>query len=325
MMRISMIAVGLVALAAFSLFAYVEASWDKQWDVPMPTLKVSTAPEVVARGEYLARGPAHCVACHGDFDDFSGNLADVPMSGGNSFEFPLATLWTANLTPDASTGIRRHEDALLFRFLRHAVKADGTGSIPLMMPFAHMADEDHVAIVSYLRTLEPIEKEIPAPSWSFLGKVIRVFSPPMQPVLDPLYPARSPEQAPTVERGRYIAHDVANCFGCHTQISRMTLEQLAGDFGGGAEFEPGSEVPGGDPTLAFRAVNLTPHESSTLARFNKKSWVARFRAGRAFAGSPMPWEAFSRISDADLEALWVYFNSIEPVDNAVVSTFRTDA
>ncbi len=105
----------------------------------------------------------------------------------------------------------------------------------------------------------------------------------------------------------------------------MTLQQLAGDFGGGAEFEPGGEVPGGDPTLAFRAVNLTPHESGALVRFNKDSWVARFRAGRAFAGSPMPWEPFSRMSDADLEALWVYFNSIEPVDNEVVSTYRTDA
>jgi hypothetical protein len=34
--------------------------------------------------------------------------------------------------------------------------------------------------------------------------------------------------------------------------------------------------------------------------------------GRQFAGSPMPWEAFRRMSDADLGALYEFLRSLPP-------------
>jgi hypothetical protein len=40
----------------------------------------------------------------------------------------------------------------------------------------------------------------------------------------------------------------------------------------------------------------------------------------------MPWGSFSRMSDADLEALWAFFNSLDPVENDVGPTaFRDTA
>ena len=51
--------------------------------------------------------------------------------------------------------------------------------------------------------------------------------------------------------------------------------------------------------------------------------MARFRQGRVIPGSPMPWQAFSRMADADLRAMYRYLESVPPVrrDNgpAVVS------
>ena len=38
------------------------------------------------------------------------------------------------------------------------------------MPFANMADEDLVAIVSYLRTAEPIRNDVPTARWTLMGK-----------------------------------------------------------------------------------------------------------------------------------------------------------
>jgi hypothetical protein len=74
---------------------------------------------------------------------------ELPLRGG--FEFPLgplATLHTANLTPDRETGIGRYADGELFRMLRYNVKPDGRASIAPLMPFAHMADDDLVATTS---------------------------------------------------------------------------------------------------------------------------------------------------------------------------------
>ena len=48
-----------------------------------------------------------------------------------------------------------------------------------------------------------------------------------------------------------------------------------------------------------------------------EAWIARFRAGRIFATSPMHWGPFSRMSDEDLTALWLFFNTLDPIANEV--------
>ena len=44
--------------------------------------------------------------------------------------------------------------------LRHNVKPDGRASLAPLMPFANMADEDLVAVVSYLRAGDPVRNEV---------------------------------------------------------------------------------------------------------------------------------------------------------------------
>ena len=41
--------------------------------------------------------------------------------------------------------------------------------------------------------------------------------------------------------------------------------------------------------------------------------MARFRQGRVIPGSPMPWQAFSRIAEDDLRAIYLYLKSVPPV------------
>ena len=48
------------------------------------------------------------------------------------------------------------------------------------MPFANMADEDLVAIVSYLRTGEPVRNEVPAARWTPTGKAISALMRPAE-------------------------------------------------------------------------------------------------------------------------------------------------
>ena len=59
-----------------ALALYVSVSWNRSWNVPMPDVKASSDPAVIARGEYLATGPAHCVECHmGSVEEYLSGFA----------------------------------------------------------------------------------------------------------------------------------------------------------------------------------------------------------------------------------------------------------
>jgi hypothetical protein len=304
---------------------YVQLNWDKTYDIPYPNLQVSTDPELIERGKYLVHGPAHCSNCHvSSIEDMvaADEGKPIPLKGGVSFPLgELGVLYTPNLTPDPKTGIGKYSDGEIFRMMRHAVRPSGIASLSLLMPFWNMADEDLVAVVSYLRSMSPIENEVAPADWTFLGKVVRVLAPPFQPIQNPTPSPVAPPMEATIERGEYLARYVANCVGCHTQFNPTTFEAEAPEYSGGSEFEPYPEfhlAVGEDPELWVRSPNITPHPNSALSKFkNVEEWKERFRKGRQIKISPMHWGPFSRMTDADLEALYLYLTSLEPVDHEV--------
>ena len=322
------IVLGVAALLGVALlggFTHVQLSWDKRWDdIPAPDLKVTEDPEVIARGKYLVHGPAHCSNCHvGSLEELKRADAgeDLPLAGGAVFPLaPLGDIPLPNLTPDPETGIARFDDGLVFRMLRHNVRPNGMASMGPMMPFAKMADDDLVAIVSYLHSLEPVRREVPESSYTFVGKAVRTFAPAFQPITGHEWPKTAPPMEPTKERGEYIARYVANCHACHTNHDPATMEFIGPEFAGGATFEPMPEL-GDDPNIWLRSPNLTPHPTGILDNFGSAEvWIQRFRAGRVVQQSPMHWGPFSRLSDEDLEALWLFFNSLDPIENDVGPT-----
>ena len=140
--------VGLTAVvAAVGLGVYVGMYWDRTWDVPEPALHASTDPAVIARGEYLVYGPAHCVVCHAgsveEYQRFVDTGMTPTLAGGYPIGLgPLGTLYPKNLTSDPDTGIGRNSDGQIARMMRHGVRRDGQASIPLMMPFSNMSDAE---------------------------------------------------------------------------------------------------------------------------------------------------------------------------------------
>lgn len=319
--RILIFIVSALALTIAGLLVYISIAWDKKYNLPYPGLTASSDSAVIARGRYLVHGPAHCSSCHVSSIQeliLSDQGTDVPLQGGVSFPLgPLGTIFPANLTPDERSGIGRFTDGQLFRMMRHAVKPNGTASIALMMPFWNMADDDLVAIISYLRSMKPVFNEVPDPEWTFMGKAVRVMAPTFKPIYNPQPIPEAPPMEPTVERGEYLARYVANCVGCHTERDQMTFEAIGPEFAGGMEFEPFPELHeelGYDVDLWLRSPNITPYPGSALSRFpTVEDWISRFRNGRVIMISPMDWGPFSRMSDQDLEALYRYLHSLEPV------------
>jgi mono/diheme cytochrome c family protein len=321
MVRIAgrVLAWGSVVAALFIVVTgiYVWRNWDRSFDdVPMPDLHASNAPGVIERGRYLVFGPAHCVECHvSDFAEYERAFDSgepVALTGGYRFPIgPLGTLYSKNLTPDDETGIGRYSDPQIARMLRHGVRPDGQASIPLLMPFGNMSDDDIVAVLSFLRAQPARRNVVPANQWTTLGKVMRTFVAAARPNLDVHPPRTAPPQQPTRERGEYLARSVANCGGCHTAFNELTGAPTAPTFTGGNPMEPAAQQ-GADRTLWFRPPNITPHDGSALMKFpDRATFVARFKVGgRHYAGSPMPWEAFGGMAPEDVGALYEFLHAV---------------
>jgi mono/diheme cytochrome c family protein len=294
---------GFLLLAVTLLVTTATMRWNRTFDAPYPELRASTDPAVIARGEYLARGPAHCVDCH----TAPGKPA---LTGGYEWDLPFGTVRSPNITPDAETGIGRRTDAELARILRHGVRHDARAAMPFM-EFQQMSDEDLVAVISYLRALDPIHNRVPAHELNLMGKAVMAFLiRPIGPVGMPA--ATAPAEGPTTERGAYLANSVANCAGCHSERNPMDGSYVGARFAGGGTMPMKS-----DPTRVLVTPNLTPHpETGHIVRWSEDQFVARFRVGKAFEDSHMPWTSYGEMSDHDLRALYRYLMSLEPVENA---------
>src|SRR5579859_2630243 len=169
MKRLKKILLGIfvtLAIVIGAVVGWIELRWNHRFsDVVGPDLHASNDPKVIEHGKYLVRGPAHCSNCHQpSFEDFmrSDKGEELPLQGGVEFIMgPLGTIYPKNLTPCKETGIGRYDDRTLFRMMRTSIKPDDTVAMTVLMPFHRMADDDLVAVVSYLRAQAPVKREIP--------------------------------------------------------------------------------------------------------------------------------------------------------------------
>ena len=99
----------------------------------------------------------------------------------------------------------------------------------------------------------------------------------------------------------------------------MTFEPSGPEFSGGSEFEP-MPLPGADMKTWFRVPNITPQKGSAFMKFpDRATFVARFKVGgRQHPGTPMPWEAFARMSAEDVGAIYEFLRSLPPAEGATV-------
>lgn len=305
-----------IAGIVLALIIFVQVTWDKTYDSPYPNITVSSDSAALARGKYLIYGPAHCATCHVPTDkmpDIDKGI-EVPLIGGWELSIPLGTFRAPNLTPDKETGIGNMTDGQLARAIRHQVAADGSIVAPFM-EYQQMSDEDLGAMISYLRSTEPIRHEVAPSEYVFMGKALQAFG--MLAPKDPhKTPPRSVAKAVTVEYGEYMANDVAVCKTCHTPKD-MAGKPIGPAYSGGQPFEPHEIFDG----YGFVSPNITTDpESGFLANWTEEMFIARFRAGRIHQNSPMAWGSYSRMDETDLKAIYAYLQAVEPAYNVVEKT-----
>ncbi|HET9327069.1 MAG TPA: cytochrome C [Candidatus Eisenbacteria bacterium] len=287
------------AAAAF----YVASRQNLRFDAPYPRLAYTSDSATIARGHYIVRVAAPCAACHSDPKQSDAYVRgeDVPLSGGWKFAIPPGNFYVRNITPDPETGIGSFGDSTIARALRHGVGHDGRALLPFM-EMQGLSDEDLGAVVAYLKSQPPVRNPVPNHEYNLLGKVVRatVLANPVGPRSTP--PAISPRGA-TVENGRYLVESVTLCGGCHTQRDVNTGAFTGQPLAGATEFK--DEM---DPSRTWSPPNIT--SGGRLGNLNEDQFVARFRAGRAIPGSPMPWQAFQKLDEDDLRAIYRFLMTV---------------
>ncbi|HYO97466.1 MAG TPA: c-type cytochrome [Polyangiaceae bacterium] len=292
--RILVGAGALVGLAVVGGGAFVaiqvqrfNSSMERVYAVPVPTIERSSAPAVLARGEHLSRSVGGCATadCHG-----------TDLGGGKPIEAGPAGTFTGPNISQAGLGAA-YSDGELFRLIRHGLKRDGRSLV--FMPsheLGWLPDSDIAAMISFLRTVPPVQKPNGPMRIGLLGKVLDrhdLF------VLDVARRIRhdKPEVAgaPTADAkyGRFLAK---GCIGCHG-------EGLAG-----------GAIPGAPPELPVPS-NLTPHTTGlkdwTYADFERLLATGVRKNGKKLDPF-MPLAALSNLDEVERQALWAHLSSLPP-------------
>lgn len=287
---------------------------------PAPDLKVEATPERIAHGEYLANHVVVCMDCHSqrDFSKFSGPLAPGTLGQGGErfseeFGFP-GVFYSKNITP---ANLADWTDGEIYRAITTGVTKDNKALFPVM-PYKHYAmmdPEDVKDVIAYLRSLPPIENEVPESKPNFPFNFI------LNTIPENAKPMKKPSPTNKVEYGRYLAY-IAGCAECHTPSDSKGNKIPGMEFAGGWEMGLGNNH-------FVTSANLTPHQETGLGTWTESDFINRFKmyadsgyvvptVGPDEFQTIMPWVMYSQMKTDDLAAIFAYLQTLPPVENAVV-------
>jgi mono/diheme cytochrome c family protein len=294
------------------------ASRSKEVITPEDSIK-----QVIAKGEYLTLHVAVCMHCHSqrDYSKFAGPVKPgTEGMGGDVFSHAIlgaipGTLYAKNITSDKETGIGDWTDGEIIRAITQGINKKGDTLFPIM-PYAnfnHMAKEDLLSIVAYLRTLKPIKNIVPAREL-----MIPISMAYPAPALQKSIEANiRPAATDTVKYGGYLT-TMAGCFDCHTAFVKGAPD-FANMFAGGNTFT----VAGFKVTSS----NITPDATNGIGAWTEAMFISKFSVCREEKGynynpgktnSVMPIVDFSGMKDADLKSIFAYLKTVKPNSSKVV-------
>jgi mono/diheme cytochrome c family protein len=264
-----------------------------------PGAAADTRPDIVKRGEYLARA-GDCVACH---TAPRGRL----FAGGLAMETPFGTLYSPNITPDAQYGIGTWSEDAFFRMMRTGITPEGKLLYPAMpiAQYTKVTREDSDAIFAYLKSVEPVREANHKHTLRFPFNQRKL-----------LYGWRTlyfregefkPDPTRSVEwnRGAYLVEGLGHCTMCHTKINMLGGSSQSEQFAGGLI-----------PVQNWYAPSLTSDKDGGLGDWSIKDIVDLLQAGISDRGAvygPMAevtYHSLQYMTDEDAKAMAVYLKTL---------------
>lgn len=314
-LKILLIIFGILVLSVGALLLYLSTALPNVGEAP--EMQIEITPAKVERGDYLANHVALCMDCHStrDWSKFSGPLVEGTLGkGGEVFDENLGfpgKFTSKNITP---AGIGDWTDGELYRAITMGVSKDGKALFPIMPyhNYGKMSKSDIESIIAYIRTLKPIENDP--------GESKATF--PMNFIINTIPKAPEHREVPAksdiVKYGEYIT-TASGCYDCHTKQEKG---QFVGEpFAGGMEFL----MPTGD---LLRAPNITPSNSG-IGSWSQEQFYRKFKSYDPHNYVPetvnpgefqtiMPWTMYSGMKDEDINSIYAYLQTVEPVENNIV-------
>lgn len=268
------------------VFAASRALLTRRYDFGVRPPAVPTDAAERSRGEHLVHAVYDCAGCHGT-DHGGMKMIDSAL---------LGRVYGGNLTTGRGSVVTGYTDEDWARAIRHGVGRDRRGLL-LMSADAYSAisDRDLGAAIAYLRSLPPVDRELPQSRPGPLGRLLFLVGALPLPAarLDHarIESVTAPGEAPSLEYGRYLAQ-TSGCPSCH-----------------------GPDLAGQALGPSARSTNITP---AALGSWTEQDFEAALRRGVAPGGRKlgpmMPSErAFSRLTDLEVKALWLWARSLPPV------------
>ncbi|MBK4997921.1 c-type cytochrome [Pseudomonas sp. S31] len=269
----------------------------KQSQIDMPIAKPGQDnAALVERGRAVALA-SDCVACH-------TSEASKPFAGGMAFDTPFGKLYSTNITQDPVNGIGTFTDAEIVGSVRNGISQHGRRLYPAMpyTSYTGMSDDDALALVAYLRTIEPIDSKPPENTMAFpfnqrwamaFWNVMNFQAGRQLPVA-----GKSDEW----NRGAYLVQSLEHCGECHTPrnfIQGLSHPNLGGgDLGTWKAYDISSGQSG-----------IGSWSAEELFTYLKTGAVH----GKANAAGPMAEaveNSLNHLPDADLHAMVTYLRDL---------------
>jgi len=272
-----------VAIGALGYVYYASSQRvDKTYAITPPPVQIPLGdPAAIERGQYLVHKVSLCVECHGE--DLGGKSAiDSAV---------MAKLWGSNLTSGRGGLGRTYADADFVRVMTHGVKKDGRSAIFMPSQDYKFTAYDMGALVAYIRSLPPVDRDVPAPVLGPMARILGLagkFPLLAAELIDHDAVAFVPvaDRSEAVAAGDYVI-STAGCRGCHGP-------QLTGE--------------GGMPNAA----NLTPVGIGAWSEADFRTAIREARRPNGTAILPDMPRIYKELSNEELSRIFAYLKTLTP-------------
>ena len=252
----------------------------ERMDLPDEDLTAVSDSASAARGEHLMTIWG-CADCH--TQTLGGK---VLIDAG-----PFAYLVAPNLTSGVGGLTADYQLTTFERAVRHGVGWDRR--LLMMMPvmdYRNVVDADVAALFAYLKSVPAVDNDVTGRQLGPIGRFASLIAAaelfPASAMMHDNVHLREVEPSVTADYGGYLA---GICSGCHGP-----------DFSGIKDNGP----------------NLTADPETGLGSWSVDDFKRAFQQGRrpdgAVLDSTMPWYVFDKMTDDEVEAVWMFLQGLEP-------------
>lgn len=253
-------------------------------------------PTLVARGEVLVEGMAACGHCHGVQPN-----PGSPLSGGQLLADRYGEVEVPNITSSKS-GIGAWTVEQIVRLMRGGVRPDGERiSTELHSGMEWMSDPDLLAVIGYLRSVPPVQRESERRELSFVDRNVTGFFDVERDVAG---------YVPDIERryeneyGRYLVDHQARCGVCHNTAATLLSEEVY--LGGGAVVKRGASEKQSPAITGSVSAGIGGWSEQEIVHYLKSGET---KDGRIVDRTYCPINFYARAPDEDLVAIARYLKS----------------